>query len=378
MNPLMQRLFHTVRDGLFIISRQGHVRFANEAALRLIPSRLGEPINNNQIARMVGGATAGHLSVPHIERIQLGEECLVADADTIQAHLLASPVGTDFVVVLYNLTEDQFFTAAIENLAQLVERECRVPMDQLDEALGELVASVDDADEQRRIGSVRGRVAALGQQLAEQLGRLSALATLSHGHAICANDRIVVRDWLAAECHRLRAVAMERNVTLLPLAGDDLPPLYGSERWLGRALHEALDNALKYAPSRSEIAVKAVHLNGFLRITVRNGGAGVMAPALRQRLMQPLYRGRNARERKEQGFGIGLPVARQIIALHGGRMQIEQQVENDFTCVIELPAGAPSPAEGQLDLEQAKRYARDLARLMERRRTAAAVTGSTS
>ncbi|MCB1916315.1 MAG: hypothetical protein KDG52_11450 [Rhodocyclaceae bacterium] len=378
MNPLMQRLFHTVRDGLFIISRQGQVRFANEAALRLIPSQPGEPIKNNQIARMVGGATAGHIAVPHIERIQLGDECLVADADTIQAHLLASPVGTDFVVVLYNLTAEQFYSAAIENLAHLIDRECRAPMDQLDEALGELVASVEDGDEQRRIGSARGRVAALGQQLAEQLARLSALATLSHGHAICANDRIVVREWLAAECHRLRDLALERNVTLLPLAGDDLPPLYGSERWLGRALREALDNALKYAPSRSEIAVKAVHLNGFVRLTVRNEGAGVMAPALRQRLMQPLYRGRNARERKEQGFGIGLPVARQIVELHGGRMNVEQQVENDFTCVIELPAGARASADAQLDVEQAKRYARDLARLMERRKSAAAVTGSTA
>ena len=376
MNPLMQRLFHTVRDGLFIISRQGQVRFANEAALRLIPSRLGMPIKNPQIARMVSAATAGHLSVPHIERIQLGEECLVADADTIQAHLLASPVGTDFVVVLYNLTEDQFFSAAIDNLAQLMERECRNPMDQLDEALGEVLSLCEGESESARLAAARGRVATIGQRLSEQVSRLSALASLSQGHPIRADDRILVREWLNGECRALRDVAIERDVTLVALAADDLPPLYGSERWLSRALREALDNAIKYAPARSEIQLKAVLLNGFMRISVRNEGAGVMAPALRQRLMQPVYRGRNARARKEPGFGIGLPMARQIIELHGGRMSIEQDLEDDFSCVIELPAGAPQQQDGQLDLEQAQRYARDLARLMERRRASASVSGS--
>ncbi len=377
MNPLMQRLFHTVRDGLFIISRQGQVRFANEAALRLIPSRTGMPIKNPQIARMVSGATAGHITVPHVERIQLGEECLVADADTIQAHLLASPVGTDFVVVLYNLTEDQFFTAALDNLAQLMERECRTPMDRLDEALGEVLELCSGDSGNERLASARGRVATIARRLSDQISRLSALASLSEGQAIRSDDRILVRDWLTAECHAMRDVAVARDVTVVARAADDLPPLYGSERWLSRAVREALDNAVKYASTRSEIVVKAVLLNGFLRITVRNEGVGVMAPALRQRLMQPVYRGRNARRRKEAGFGIGLPVARQIVEVHGGRMAIEQEGNDDFSCVIELPAGAPQQP-GQLDLEQAQRYARDLARLMERRKATTAVSGSES
>ncbi|MCB1887101.1 MAG: sensor histidine kinase [Rhodocyclaceae bacterium] len=372
----MKRLFHTVRDGLFIISRQGQVRFANEAALRLIPSRTDKPINNPQIARMVAGATAGHLTVPHVERIQLGEECLVADADTIQAHLLASPVGTDFVVVLYNLTEDQFFSAAIDNLSQLIERECRTPMDQLDEALGELVALCGEPVDEGRLTAARKRAATLASRLAEQVSRLSTLASLSEGHAIRADDRILVRPWLTAECHGMQELASKGNLTIAAVAADDLPPLYGSERWLGRALREVLENAITYAPNGSEVAVRAVLLNGFLRITVRNAGAGVMAPALRQRLMQPVYRGRNARRRQVPGFGLGLPLARQIIELHRGRMSIEQAGDDDFGCVIELPAGAPQQQDGQLDLEQAQRYARDLARLMERRRAAATVSGS--
>lgn len=370
MNPLMQRLFHAVRDGLFIISRDGLVRFANEAALCLIPSRLGMPTPNPDLARIVAAIRDGHLDIPHRTEIELGAECLVAEADVIRAQVLASPVGSDLVVILHNLTERHFFETAVANLGQLIDRECREPLVEFDRQLGALLAIAEDpasqsAEDAQRI---RQETLSLGHNLLDQFSRLAALAALSRGEALVTDERIVIIEWLSAIAERMRKPAEAKGMRLLlQKVEGELPAVYGSARWLERAFVECVDNAIKYGTPKSDILLSASQSGGFVRVMVRNLGPGGLPPFLQGRLMQTFHRGRNARDRGEPGLGLGLPLARQIVELHRGHLTLEKDLDGLVACTMELSTGAPAGDSRQLDLEQAQRYARDLARLMRRR-----------
>lgn len=95
---------------------------------------------------------------------------------------------------------------------------------------------------------------------------------------------------------------------------DDITCLHDSN-WLGEALYNILDNAVKYSENRSQVEVSMLVNEMFLKIQVRDYGVGI-EPGEENQIFQRFYRGK--RVTTQSGFGIGLYVAREIVNSHGG------------------------------------------------------------
>jgi signal transduction histidine kinase len=103
----------------------------------------------------------------------------------------------------------------------------------------------------------------------------------------------------------------------------DLPDLIiGDPVLLEQALIIVLSNAMKYSAPDQPIGVMARSVTGGLIITIKDKGVGISDRDL-PFLMQPFFRGRNAKELP--GTGLGLSLAWHILNLHGGNVQIESQ-----------------------------------------------------
>ena len=85
--------------------------------------------------------------------------------------------------------------------------------------------------------------------------------------------------------------------------------------WLGEAIYNILDNAVKYSEMGGEIEVSMRETEMFLKIRVRDYGIGIQAGE-ENHIFQRFYRGKNVTT--QEGFGIGLYLAREIINLHSG------------------------------------------------------------
>ena len=97
-----------------------------------------------------------------------------------------------------------------------------------------------------------------------------------------------------------------------------------------------LDNAAKYSPEGSEIAVKLATAGAEARIGVRDRGFGIPSSE-QQRLFLKFQRGAQARRLGIKGTGIGLAMVDHIVRAHAGRVEVESAPGEGSTFTIVLP-----------------------------------------
>jgi len=102
-------------------------------------------------------------------------------------------------------------------------------------------------------------------------------------------------------------------------------------------LDNLLSNAVKYSPDDGEIVVTARKEDGWAVLEVRDEGPGV-APAERERIFEPFYRGSADAAGTVRGSGLGLSIARDHVLALGGDIAVGEG-QGCFT--VTLPLGAP-------------------------------------
>jgi signal transduction histidine kinase len=97
--------------------------------------------------------------------------------------------------------------------------------------------------------------------------------------------------------------------------------LVGDSVRLAQVIVELLDNAARYTPRGGEIRVTVKPLGHEVEIRVRDTGIG-MTPALMERAFDLFTRGEGPIDRSEGGLGVGLALARHVVALHDGYLEV--------------------------------------------------------
>jgi len=102
-----------------------------------------------------------------------------------------------------------------------------------------------------------------------------------------------------------------------------------------------VENALKYSPAGSPVAVTAVPKSGKIVIGVADSGSGI-AETERARIFEKFFRGREHRF-ETQGTGMGLAIAKGIVEAHGERIWVESEPGQGSVFYFTLAAGAGGP-----------------------------------
>jgi two-component system cell cycle sensor histidine kinase PleC len=147
-----------------------------------------------------------------------------------------------------------------------------------------------------------------------------------------------------------RGQAAARNVRL---ELEPPPPLCitADERRLRQVVINLLSNAIKFSPSGETVRLRAqCDLAGSPVIEILDRGLGIAAKDL-ERVFEPFIQVENHLNRKNEGTGLGLPLSRQIMALHGGTLHLESEPGCGTRAVMTLPphclgetAAIPRPA----------------------------------
>lgn len=123
---------------------------------------------------------------------------------------------------------------------------------------------------------------------------------------------------------------------------DDLPPVWVDADMIQMVLTHLLDNALKYSPSGTPVSVEAHLSDGRVTVSVANQGPGIPVDE-QSRIFEKFYRGKNDRNLK--GTGMGLAIAREIMAAHGQQIWVASQPGQGSEFFLSLPLARGADGE---------------------------------
>jgi signal transduction histidine kinase len=132
--------------------------------------------------------------------------------------------------------------------------------------------------------------------------------------------------------------AAEHDLRLKIDIAPKLPQVQADVEGLGRAITALLDNAIKFSPEGGEIQVLVTQHNGDVCIEIADPGVGIPEEHL-ERLFEPFDRVESSGGHLFEGVGLGLPIAKHVVEMHGGRILAERRREGGsrFTIVLPLP-----------------------------------------
>lgn len=136
------------------------------------------------------------------------------------------------------------------------------------------------------------------------------------------------------------AQRQQQLVSNLPL---ELPLVWADPDRLGQVLAELVDNASKFSPEGSMLAIGASATADEVTVSVSDSGSGIPEEAL-QHLFTPFYQVNFTRTRVHGGLGLGLPVAYHLVLKMGGTMIVDSRPGEGTTVRVTLPTRASKVA----------------------------------
>jgi signal transduction histidine kinase len=189
-----------------------------------------------------------------------------------------------------------------------------------------------------RVRQALGAITGQAERLARLLGQLLDISRLEGGNLTLERQLTDLVALVGQAVSDVRAASERHPITLAtPVALEArIDPLR-----LEQVLTNLLDNARKYSPGGGRIDVTLSRTDqGLAELTVRDYGLGI-PPEKRAQIFERFYQAHA--EGYGSGWGLGLYISHQIVALHGGEIRAEFPPDGGTRFIVRLPIAAHAP-----------------------------------
>jgi len=341
-----QTILGAMEDGLLVVDARSRVTLMNPTFQKLFELR--DPAVGVPLVEAVRHATLDQLVT---ETLLTGEamrsELSLADLRThSERHVEVSAVPiknaddevTGTVVLFHDITELKQLDQIRRDFVANVSHELRTPLSIL---RGYIEVLFDEPQTSReeltRILSIMERHSKRLQRLVDDL---LSLAQLESSHAeleisVVRMDELfnnLIRDW--------KEKLTGKNLKVVVDLPSETSVLRADGTRLEEALHNLLDNAVKFSPDNGQIRLRGTRCDSNVVLSVADNGIGISKEHL-PRIFERFYRADKARSRELGGTGLGLAIVKHIAQLHGGRVEAESELGRGTTIRIVLPQVPP-------------------------------------
>ncbi|MFZ0346713.1 MAG: HAMP domain-containing sensor histidine kinase, partial [Pseudolabrys sp.] len=179
------------------------------------------------------------------------------------------------------------------------------------------------------------RIQANGKHLLNLINDVLDISKIEAGQLTLALDDYSVEAIVQSVVAATGSLAQAKGIEVKTSVPNDLPMGRGDERRLTQVLLNLVSNAIKFTDT-GEVEVRVQAVNGEFNIMVCDTGPGI-APKDQATIFEQFHQIDNTSTRKKGGTGLGLSISRQLVGMHGGRIDLDSTLGVGSTFNIVVP-----------------------------------------
>jgi len=239
---------------------------------------------------------------------------------------------TDIKTAQQQMLEYQLQKERIKLISGFVQdfaHEFRTPLATINASAYVMLRSIEEAKQQQQYARIRQEIDTMSNLLDTMLEMLRLDSTV-----FLAEDEVDFNLLIKTLADTIHPKLYAKQLQLELQLNDGLPLVWGDRQRLQNALIHILHNAIQYTPENGQITIKTAFDADQIYVQVQDTGIG-MQEEIQQRIFEEFYREDQARPHR--GFGLGLPIAKRIIDLHGGQISVVSHFGKGSTFIIAMP-----------------------------------------
>jgi two-component system CheB/CheR fusion protein len=183
-----------------------------------------------------------------------------------------------------------------------------------------------------------------GKHLLLLINQILDMAKVESGKMKLSITNLPMKNLLTEISLLVADMAGKKNLQIKLDLADDLPVIEADELKVKEIIYNLLSNAVKFTPEGGKIGIRAKRVNETIEVEVWDTGAGIASENM-EKIFEGFFRVDTPYSRVTEGTGLGLPLSKKMVELHGGKFMVKSKGLNQGTLVrFTLPVKSESVA----------------------------------
>ena len=349
-----QAILESVADGVLVTDGEGRIILFNAAAERL----LGQPRENvlghtlRAITHQLGlDEAAWDTAFRRWAYVQTDAEmdCMeqraVVGERTLSIRLSPVYMGPRFlgvVAIFHDITKEVELNRAKSEFVSTVSHELRLPMTSIKGYTDLLMLGTAGplTDQQREFLRI---IKSNADRLSLLVNDLLDISRMETGRLKLDIGPFAIGGIIAQVVNAFRERAEAKRISLSAHVPADLPLARGDPKRIEQVLTNLVGNAINYTPEGGTVTIQVQSVGDYLQVDVADTGIGI-PPEEQEKIWERFYRVDHPLVTRQIGTGLGLPIVKSLVEMHGGEVWLESAVGKGSTFSFTLPIWLDEPS----------------------------------
>ncbi len=358
-----EAMLASIADGVVVNDQDGEVIMVNRAA-ELIMNTPARNLKGRDLPQLFEVFTSGAsedimqamnrvLSNPRVLiSPDAAQTVLQIDNRVINAHFAPVVTGQDqflgIITIFRDITKEVEADRAKSDFVSTVSHELRTPMTSIkgytDLIFSGAVGEINE-NQKRFLNIIKKNT----DRLTALINDLLDISRIESGKVRFEPEAMQLGETIGGVIETLAAPAEQRDHQLTYRVEAGLPEIKGDPHRLIQVFTNLVGNAINYTPEGGIINVDVYSVRGAVRADVKDNGIGMRSEDL-SKIFERFYRVDHPVVQESAGTGLGLPLVKMFIEMHGGRVWAESEMGKGSTFTVILPL--PTEQDQKIDIEQ--------------------------